>query len=58
MAGFPSGSLAAAFKGGAFGVTPHTYAESGQVFRRFAAAANLRSCGDPDFGRRRPRPVL
>ena len=41
MASFPSGSLAAAFRGGAFGVTPHTYAESGQVFRRFAAAANL-----------------
>ena len=41
MASFPSGSLAAAFKGGAFGVTPHTYAESGQVFQRFAAAADL-----------------
>jgi len=41
MVSFPSGSLAAAFKGGAFGVTPHTYAESGQVFRRFAAAADL-----------------
>ena len=41
MAGFPSGSLGAAFKGGSFGVTPHTYAESGRVFRRFAAAADL-----------------
>lgn len=41
MVGFPSGSLGAAFKGGAFGVTPHTYAQSGQVFRRFAAAADL-----------------
>jgi hypothetical protein len=41
MVGFPFGSLGAAFGGGAFGVTPHTYAESGQVFRRFAAAANL-----------------
>ena len=27
-------------RGGAFGVTPHTYAESGQIFRRFAAAAD------------------
>jgi hypothetical protein len=41
MVGFPSGSLGAAFSGGAFGVTPHTYAQSGQVFRRFAAAADL-----------------
>lgn len=41
MVGFPSGSLRAAFRGGAFGVTPHTYAESGQVFRRFAAAGDL-----------------
>ena len=42
MVGFPSSSLGAAFRGGAFGVTPHTYAESGQVFRRFAAAAELK----------------
>jgi len=41
MAGFPSGSLGAAFKGGSFGVTPHTYADSGRIFRRFAAAADL-----------------
>ena len=41
MVGFPSGSLGAAARGGAFGVTPHTYAESGQVFRRFASAAEL-----------------
>jgi len=41
MLGFPSGSLAAALHGGDFGVTPHTYAESGRVFRRFASAAAL-----------------
>ncbi len=40
MKGFPTGSLGAALRGGAFGVTPHTYAESGRVFRRFAAAAD------------------
>jgi len=41
MLGFPSGSLAAALKGGELGVTPRSYAESGRVFRRFAAAAAL-----------------
>ncbi len=41
MVGFPSGALGAAFRGGSFGVTPHTYAESGRVFRRFATAADL-----------------
>jgi hypothetical protein len=41
MIGFPTGSLSAAFEGGAFGVTPHTYAESGRVFRRFTSAAGL-----------------
>ena len=41
MVAFPSGFLDAALKGGAFGVSPHTYAESGQVFRRLAAAAEL-----------------
>jgi hypothetical protein len=41
MVGFPSGYLRAALRGGAFGVSPHTYAESGQVFRRVAAAADL-----------------
>lgn len=41
MSGFPSGSLSAAFAGGAFGVTPHTYAASGRVFRRFVSAAGL-----------------
>jgi len=41
MMGFPSGSLAATFEGGAFGVTPRTYAESGRVFRRFVSAADL-----------------
>jgi len=52
MIGFPSGSLAAAFKGGSFGVTPHTYAESGRIFRRVAAAADLRrpSILTPDVG--------
>jgi hypothetical protein len=41
MMGFPSGALAAAFEGGAFGVTPHTYAESGRIFRHFMSAAGL-----------------
>jgi hypothetical protein len=41
MVGFPFGPLDAARQGGAFGVTPHTYAESGKVFRRFTAAADL-----------------
>jgi hypothetical protein len=52
MIGFPSGSLAAAFKGGSFGVTPHTYAESGRIFRRVAAAADLQrpSILTPDVG--------
>jgi len=39
--GFPFGSLAAAWHGGSFGVTPRTYAASGRMFRRFAAAAGL-----------------
>jgi hypothetical protein len=38
---FPSHWLEVASQGGAFDVTPHTYAASGQVFRRFAAAAGL-----------------
>ena len=38
---FPSHWLEVASRGGAFDVTPHTYAESGRVFRRFAAAADL-----------------
>ena len=41
MTAFPSGALGAAFHGGSFGVTPHTYAESGQIFRRVAAAADM-----------------
>ncbi|HEY7371779.1 MAG TPA: hypothetical protein VIF57_06340 [Polyangia bacterium] len=41
MVGLPTPYLRAALAGGAFGVTPHTYAESGQEFRRFAAAAEL-----------------
>jgi hypothetical protein len=39
-AGFPHDWLAVA-RNGAFDVTPHSYAESGQVFRRFATAAEL-----------------
>ena len=39
MVGFPFGALAAARAGGSFGVTPHTYAASGRIFRRVAAAA-------------------
>jgi hypothetical protein len=52
MIGFPSGALAAAFKGGSFGVTPHTYAESGRIFRRVASAADLQhpSILTPDLG--------
>jgi hypothetical protein len=52
MTGFPWGSLGAARKGGAFGVTPHTYAESGRVFRRLASAAELAhpSILTPDVG--------
>jgi hypothetical protein len=41
MVGFPAGALGAALGGGRFGVTPHTYAKSGEVFRRLAAAAEL-----------------
>jgi hypothetical protein len=41
MVGFPSGALAAALEGGAFGVTPHTYADSGRIFRHFISAAGL-----------------
>jgi hypothetical protein len=38
--GYPDLWLAVA-RNGTFSVTPHSYAESGQVFRRFAAAADL-----------------
>jgi hypothetical protein len=38
--GFPSDALKPVSRGGSF-VTPHTYAESGQVFRRFLSAAGL-----------------
>jgi len=42
LTAFPWGELGAARKGaGEFGVSPHTYAESGEVFRRFTAAAAL-----------------
>ncbi len=52
MTGFPSGTLAAASRGGSFGVTPHTYAASGRVFRRFASAAALQqpTILTPDVG--------
>jgi hypothetical protein len=52
MTGFPSGSFAAALHGGSFGVTPHTYAASGLVFRRFAAAAEVQRPAilTPDVG--------
>jgi hypothetical protein len=52
MDGFPVGFLRSAFKGGAFDVTPHTYAASGRVFRRVADAANLREVSvlTPDVG--------
>jgi len=52
MTGFPSGTLAGAWHGGRFGVTPHTYAASGEVFRRFASAAALQqpSILTPDVG--------
>jgi hypothetical protein len=52
MVGLPSGSLGAAFAGGSFGVTPHTYAESGRIFRRLAAAAELHRASllTPDVG--------
>jgi hypothetical protein len=52
MTAFPSGLLASAFHGGTFGVTPHTYAASGRVFRRFASAAALQhpTILTPDVG--------
>ena len=52
VVGFPVASLRAAYRGGAFSVSPHTYAESGDVFRRFAAAADLAHASilTPDVG--------
>jgi len=52
MIAFPSGALGAALHGGSFGVTPHTYAESGQIFRRVAAAADAPGLAilTPDVG--------
>jgi hypothetical protein len=41
MRGFPTGPLGAAWNGGAFGGSPHTYAETGQGFPAFTAAADL-----------------
>lgn len=39
MTALPFAFLRCAAQGGSFGVTPHTYAQSGQVFRRVVAAA-------------------
>jgi len=52
MESFPTSEMSAAFHGGSFGVSPHTYAENGQVFRRFAAAADLQRLTvlTPDVG--------
>lgn len=41
MLGLPVDSWRSAARGGSFNVTPHTYAASGQVFRRFTRAAGL-----------------
>jgi len=41
MVGLPFDSWRSAARGGSFNVTPHTYAQSGQVFRRFTTAAGL-----------------
>jgi hypothetical protein len=52
MVAFPSWAIGAAFKGGTFGVTPHTYAESGRIVRRVADAAGLQHPAvlTPDVG--------
>ena len=52
LTGFPWGPLGTAREGGSFGVTPHTYAESGRIVRRVAAAAELQrpSILTPDLG--------
>jgi hypothetical protein len=49
--GFPSDALKPVSKGGSF-VTPHTYAESGRVFRRFVSAAGVQQATilTPDLG--------
>jgi hypothetical protein len=49
--GFPSDALKPVSQGGSF-VTPHTYAESGRVFRRFVSAAGLQGATvmTPDLG--------
>ena len=49
--GFPSDALKPVSQGGSF-VTPDTYAESGQVFRRFVSAAGLHQATvmTPDLG--------
>jgi len=41
MIGLPFDSWRSAARGGSFNVTPHTYAASGQVFRRFTSAAGV-----------------
>lgn len=52
VVGFPVASLRAAQLGRAFSVSPRTYAESGDVFRRFASAAGLAHASilTPDVG--------
>ncbi len=49
--GFPSDELKPVSEGGFF-VTPHTYAESGAIFRRFVSAAGLQQATilTPDIG--------
>jgi len=48
---FPSDTLRAVSQGGAY-VTPHAYAESGRLFRRFISAAGLQQASifTPDVG--------
>jgi MFS family permease len=52
LQGFPSGEMYAALHGGSFGVSPHSYAETARVFRRFARAADLQrpTVLTPDVG--------
>lgn len=49
--GFPKDALKSVSQGGSF-VTPHTYAESGRIFRRFVSAAGLQQATilTPDLG--------
>jgi hypothetical protein len=52
MQGFPTSSLRSAFDGGTFAVTPHSYAETGRLFRRLVSAADLQHATvlTPDVG--------